>query len=488
MSGLRRSIHFLVISLAGILAVAGLTYCGLATHANQPAMGYSYLLVVVLSAMFAGFWEATLTSLFAVTCLNYFFIPPVFTFVVADPANWVALGAFEATALIVSRLSAKARDRARAEQRQRRSMERLYDMSRRILFLDRRQTVAPQIVCLIRDVIRADAAVLFDATATRMDAAEPGTLELEQLARNAYLQDARRDDEGRAVFQRPLRLGTDLLGGLALSGGEVDSLTADAVASLTAVALERARSFEKESRAEAARESEQLRSAVLDSLAHAFKTPLTAIRTASSGLIEFGKLDPEGAELALLIDEQSKHLDRLTSDLLQMARIDVAQVKINREHVPASVLIEEILAKHRDEFRGHQFEISMPPEEPIAYGDPALLATALLQLIDNAAKYSTPGSTITIHVEENDAEVVFAIRNEGQPIRPADRERIFERFYRAPDSKHRAAGTGLGLSIARKTAEAHHGRLWFQSDDERGTTFYFAVPKAARRNHEPAAR
>ena len=263
---------------------------------------------------------------------------------------------------------------------------------------------------------------------------------------------------------------------------------ADAVASLTAVALERARSFEKESRAEAARESEQLRSAVLDSLAHAFKTPLTAIRTASSGLIEFGKLDPEGAELALLIDEQSKHLDRLTSDLLQMARIDVAQVKINREHVPASVLIEEILAKHRDEFRGHQFEISMPPEEPIAYGDPALLATALLQLIDNAAKYSTPGSTITIHVEENDAEVVFAIRNEGQPIRPADRERIFERFYRAPDSKHRAAGTGLGLSIARKTAEAHHGRLWFQSDDERGTTFYFAVPKAARRNHEPAAR
>jgi len=485
--GLPRSVRFAGGSLAGAAAVAFLTYYGYALHANGLTMGFLYLLAVLLAAMSSGFAEATVTSILAVCCLNFFFIPPLLSFQVADVENWFGLAAFESTALVVSRLSTKVRDRARAEARERRRAQRLYELSRRILFLDRRQTVGPRIVSLIQEAIGADAVALFDATAARVDSTEAGTSELEDIARNAYLQDLQHDDDSTGTCQRPLRLGKDLLGGLAIKGRDLDRLTADAAASLTAITLERARSFDKETRAEAARQSEQLRTAVLDSLAHAFKTPLTTIRTASSGLLEVGNLDQDNAELAALIDEQSRYLDQLTTDLLQMARIDAAEIRVRREPIAVTDLIEEILEKNRDQLAGHDFEISVPTEGLLASGDRGLLRTALLQLLDNAAKYSTPGSPIAIRAQEEDGEVVVSVHNEGAAILPSDRERIFERFYRAPESKHRAPGTGLGLSIAKKTADAHHGRLWVASEEGKGTTFYFAVPKAVRSDHEPVS-
>jgi two-component system sensor histidine kinase KdpD len=481
------AVRFAGASLLGALGVALVTYYGYALHAGQSIAGYSYLLVVVLIAMFSGFWEATVTSLLAVTCLNYFFVPPVLSFEVAEPEDWVALAVFEVTALIVSRLSTRVRNQTKAEVHQRRNMEQLYELSRRILFLDRRQTVGPRIVCLIREVTQADAVALFDATAARMDATEPNRPELEQMARNAYLLGADANDPARGTWQRVLRLGIDSLGGLSLSGAELDKLTVDAVASLTAIAFERARSFDKESRAEAARQSEQLRAAVLDGLAHAFKTPLTAIRTASSGLMEMGALDADSADLASLIDEQSEHLSRLTTDLLQMARIDPAQVRLHRERIPIPDLIEGVLAQNQEQLRTHSLEISVPPDGLVAFGDRGMLSTALLQLVDNAAKYSNPGSPIRVAAREDDSELVVSVHNEGPSIRPIDRERIFERFYRTPESKHSAPGTGLGLSIVKKTAEAHNGRVWVVSEEGEGTTFFFALPRAKRRDHEPVA-
>ncbi len=443
-------LRFLSASLTGVVGVALVTYFGFTLHASSSVAGYLYLLIVVTVAIFSGFWEATVTSLVAATCLNFFFVPPILSFQVAETEDWFALTAFEITALVVSRLSTRVRLQAHIAIRQRRNTEQLYQLSRRILFLDRRQTVGPRLVCLIREAIEAEGVALFDATAARTDATESCSPELEEMARNAYLQAADHSDENRGLCQRALRLGTDLLGGLALSGRDLEKLTVDAVASLTAIALERARSFDKESRAEAGRQTEQLRTAVLDSLAHAFKTPLTAIRTASSGLLEMGNLDPDGAELVSLIDEQSRHLNQLTSDLLQMARIDAANVKISREWILVPEMIQEILWKNREQLRDHSFEVSTPDDGPVAWGDRALVATALLQLFDNAAKYSPPGSVITVSAGEEDAEVIVSVHNNGPPIQMSDRERIFERFYRTTESKHRAPGTGLGLSIVKR--------------------------------------
>jgi two-component system sensor histidine kinase KdpD len=465
--------------LAGLAAVVLVTLCAFRLHLNLSTSGSLYFLVVVMVSVFWGFWEASVTSLIAVNCLNYFFVPPVLSWGVSDQQNWVALASFEITALIVSRLSTRAQDQARAEARQRAKVEKLYELSRRILLLNRRQAIGPPIVSLIQEIFQADVA-LFDATLVRLDAAGSGTSDLEQLARSAYFQDTIVNGADAHTSAYVLRLGSNPAGGIALRCPELDRLTSIAIASLAAIALERARSFEKESRADAARQTEQLRTAVLDALAHAFKTPLTAIRAASSGLLEGGRLSSDDDELAALIDDQAERLNRLTTELLQMARMDAAEVRLRRERVSVLTLIEDVLERHREQLRGRRISVSDGASQLEVNGDREILATALEQFIDNASRYSTPGSAISITAEESLGEIVLAIHNEGPPIQPSERERIFERFYRGEETRHQAAGTGLGLSIAKKAAEAHGGRTWVVSEERSGTTFFFALPRGRR--------
>ncbi len=469
---------------SGAAAIAALTYCAYSLHLNLSTSVSLYLLVVVVVSMVSGFWEATIISLLAVTCLNYFFAPPVFTFYIADPGNWVSLGAFEATALIVSRLSTRVRSQAKTEAYQRHLLEKLYELSRRILLLDRSRTAGPQIVFLIGEIFRVDAAALFDAAAARLDATESCPKDLEELARGAFLQDGIQPPLEDGTWRRVLRLGSNSIGAIALRGGQLNPAAVDAIASLAAIALERARSFDTESRAEAARNTEQLRAAVLDALGHAFKTPLTAIRAASSGLLETGQLTPREAEMIALIDRESERLNQLASRLLRTARIDQSNLRLQREQISIVELIEDALAEYREQLRGHPVQLSVKPQDLTAYADREMLATAIGQLIDNAAKYSNPGSPVAVSVEESLDEVVISVHNEGAGIRPADRDRIFERFYRTDESRHRAAGTGLGLSIAKRTAQAHGGRLWVLSEEDKGATFFFALPRGLRKGHD----
>src|ERR1035441_10249882 len=368
--------------LAGVAAVALVTFFALRLNLNLSASGSLYFLIVVMVSVIWGFWEGSVTSLIAVNCLNYFFVPPVFTWTVSDPQNWVALIAFEITALTVSRLSTRAQDQARAEARQRVQVEKLYELSRRILLLDRRRTIGPQIVSLIHEIFGTESVALFDARAARVDAIGSLADDLEQLARRAYFQDSTLDGADAQTWAHVLRLGSKPVGGIALRGPEVGRLTIISIASLAAIALERARSFKKESGAEAARQTEQLRTAVLDALAHSVKTPLTAIRTASSGLLEAGRLSTDDAELAALIDEQAEHLNLLTSELLQMARIDAAEVRLRRERVSVLTLIEDVLARHSEQLHGRRLEVSDSASELEVYGDSKILAAALEQFIE----------------------------------------------------------------------------------------------------------
>jgi two-component system sensor histidine kinase KdpD len=476
----QNTIRFTVHALAGCVAVWLAAKVGLLLQVNFATTGFLDLLIVVLVAMAAGFWEATVTSVAALICLNYFFVPPVYTFYVSDPQNWVALMAFESTALLVSRLSIQMDKQARTAILERRGMEKLYELSRRTLLMNPQQLPGSQIVAQIRDVAEVDAVALFDATRARVDAAGNGSLELETLARDTYLRDRNEDQAELLTWQRVLRPGTNSIGAIVLRGSNLNPLLADSIASLTALALERARSFEKQSHAEAARQSEQLRAAVLDALAHAFKTPLTAIRTASSGLLEAGHLDSAQEDLVTLIDEESDKLSILSTRLLQTAKLEASETKLRREAVLIPQLIDEILAAHSGQLDGHATQVSITNQSCVTYGDRELLGTAITQFIDNAAKYSTPGSPIEIGVDDRDDEILISVRNEGSEVRPEDRERIFERFYRSPGSNHRAPGTGLGLSITKEAAEAHRGRAWVNCEKGKGTTFFLSLPRMER--------
>jgi two-component system sensor histidine kinase KdpD len=185
--------------------------------------------------------------------------------------------------------------------------------------------------------------------------------------------------------------------------------------------------------------------------------------------------------MATLVDEQAEHLNRLTTELLQMAKIDADEVRLHRERVSVLTLIEDVLEKYREQLRGRRIEVFDDEADVDVWGDREILGMALGQFIDNASKYSVPGTPISVTAKDELGEIVIAIHNFGPAIPQAERTRIFERFYRAVDSRHQAPGTGLGLSIAKKAAEAHGGRTWVESEARAGTRFFFALPRSGKK-------
>jgi two-component system sensor histidine kinase KdpD len=246
------------------------------------------------------------------------------------------------------------------------------------------------------------------------------------------------------------------------------------------MALERAHSFAAESNAEAAKRSEQLRSTVLDGLAHAFKTPLATIQSASSGLLEISRLEYPARELVSLIDEQATRLAKLTNQVLRTAELDQRQLEVDHERISMDRLFQFCRTEAADTLMDHPLRVIDESSESYVWADTRLLEMALLQLLDNASKYASPGSPITLRVTSTDSEVVFNVQNEGSFIAPEERLRIFQRFYRSPGSQHKAPGTGIGLSVAKRIAEAHTGRVWVESDSEASTTFFFALPRVRK--------
>jgi two-component system, OmpR family, sensor histidine kinase KdpD len=485
----RRTIRLVRGVGAGSAVTLFANYCAFQLHFNLSTAGSIDLLIVVLIALKVGFWEATGSSLVAVGCLAYFFAPPILSLRVSDPENWVALASFELTALIVSRLSDQVQNQTREAVLERSNATKLYELSRSILVLNRQEPPEPQIASLIAANIGVDAVAMFDPDLTRLYTAGKCVKEDEELARSAYFSDTAAHDELKAYrWRRVLRSGSKPIGSLVLCATHLSPLMVDAIASLVTAALERARSFEKESRAEAARQSEQLRTAVLDGLAHALKTPLTVILASTSGLLEMNHLIPSQGELVQLIDQHATHLNALMTHLLRMAKLESAEMRIRAEEVAIPHLLDEIVAECRAQLGERSIQVHIASRDLVVSGDRQLLAIALTELLTNAAKYSSAESAITVSANRQDNRIVIAVHNEGSVITFAERERIFERFYRSPATKHRASGSGIGLSVAKKTAEAHHGKLWVSSDPKAGTTFFLSLPETARRDCDPIAK
>jgi two-component system sensor histidine kinase KdpD len=453
---------------------------GFVLQINLLTISFLYLLIVVAVASRFGFWPATSTSVLAVLLLDYYFEPPLFSFEVENYGIFVALVTFEATALIISRLHSREKRIARQAGLHRAEMEQLYELSRSSLLLDLRQAPGPQLAVLIHRIFETRAVALFDASLGRQDRMGNWDADEEDLAKECYLRDASQDDASTQTWQRILRAGPGPVGALVVRG-KLSSIVVDALASLAAIAIDRHQWVDKEERAETAKQGEQLRATVMDALAHEFKTPLTAIQTASSGLLELGGLTEPQHDLTTLINGAAIKLNALCTQLLKTAKLDAKQAGLKTDAVNALDLVHEILDGHPADAERNSIEIAVEDPSLTVRADRGLLAMILAQFIDNARKYSTAGTPITIAARAGLNEVIFSVRNFGSTIRIEDRERIFERFYRSPGSKDAAPGTGIGLSVARKAAEAHHGHVWVISDDKEGTTFFFSLPMDARR-------
>jgi two-component system, OmpR family, sensor histidine kinase KdpD len=301
----------------------------------------------------------------------------------------------------------------------------------------------------------------------------------QEMAQNVYYFETSDDDAESGIGRRVVRLGAVPIGSLVVRG-DTGPLTNNAIASLIAITFDRYRAFANESRIETERRTEQLRATVLDSLAHAYKTPLTAIRAASTGLNEMGHLSAGQSELVTLIDEQTRLLGELTTRLLTTARLDAGDVTIHVERVSAGTLVKEVVSSLKERLASMKVAIEIEDEELVLNGDRQLLVMLLTQYIDNACKYSNFGTTITIRVLATGAEI-FSVHSFGPVIPMADRERIFDRYYRSSSYANRASGTGIGLAVAKRAAQIHGGYVWVTSDEQEGTTFFAAIPLEKQR-------
>jgi two-component system sensor histidine kinase KdpD len=377
-------------------------------------------------------------------------------------------------------LSARVTDHAKEAESWGGQMHDLYEFTRRTLQMNLHVEPGPQLAELVHEIFALEAVAVFDADLHDVYQAGFWSVDPQELAQNVYYFETSDDDPATGLGRRVVRLGTVPVGSLVVRG-ETSPLTNNAIASLIAITFDRYRAFANESRIETERRTEQLRATVLDSLAHAYKTPLTAIRAASTGLGEMGRLTPGQAELVSLIDEQTGSLSELTSRLLTTARLDVGEVAVHAVSLSVGSLIEEVVASLRDRLASMKVAIDLEDDSLVVCCDRQLMVMLLTQYIDNACKYSIYGTTITIRVIHQNGEAIFSVHSFGPVIPMADRERIFDRYYRSTTYANRAPGTGIGLSVAKRVALIHGGYVWVTSDELEGTTFYAAIPAPVTR-------
>jgi two-component system sensor histidine kinase KdpD len=469
-----------------IRTVLGCFLIGLTTlvcyslHLNLIVTGFIYLIVILLQSLTANFASCAAVSLVAVLCLDFFFTLPLFSLEVTSPLDILALMSFLTTGLIITRLTTRVRQAAAVADHQRRQVDRLYQLAQKLLALDPGKATYLTSIELFQDVFGLRAVCLFDAAKAEIHCTGGAPNGLADQTRAAYSSGRDSEDTVSQVLIRCLRVGGDKIGAIAFEGLRDAELTAGPLSALAAAMLERAHTFRNASHAAAAAQAELFRGAILDALAHEFKTPLATIITAAGGLGELGPLCPEQLDLTDIVETEASRLSLLTSRLLRTARLDRDEVRPQLELTDMAELVTVVTDQYSRQWTDRKLSIQ---KEAVATGvmaDRELLQLALRQVLDNACKYSVPGSAVRVSIDSQDDWVAIRTSNNGSFIRPSERSRIFERFYRGAEARHKAPGSGLGLYVARKIVHAHGGSL----DLEVGTTtpqdtaFRLALPRA----------
>ncbi len=468
------SIHGLILGLGGVAAVTVLFSRVLVVNAST--VGFLLLTVVLGTATAAGFRVSALVSVVAMLCFNFFFLPPVGRFTIADPENWVALFTFLLTALVASHLSDRARKQALEAKSRQQETEQLYALSRSILLTDSSRPIGNQAAQSIAQIFSSRGVMILDSKSGQsflggeqaVTGWEPRLNEVVRLGNHQ-----RYAAEDLDIW--PISLGGSPIGALAAVGIAVSDGAVQSMLNLVAIALERVRTEEVANRAEAARQSEEFKSTLLDAIAHEFKTPLTSIKAAATGL---QTLDParsgDHKELASIIEEETDRLSQLVTEAVKMAEIDAGKVRLQREPISA----EDLLTMARQTFDGRgadRIRLDALPGATLQV-DRELLTLALRQVLDNALKYSEPDSVISCKTKMSSGELTLRVEDQGPGVPERDRQRIFEKFYRRASTRDQVPGTGLGLHIAREITRMHGGDLWVEGATPQGAAFCFRLP------------
>lgn len=474
----RRVLRFILVLI--ILAAITAFYREFLPEVNQTTVALSFLVAILAVSAVWGMAVSVFMSVAAMVAFNYFFLPPVGTLTIADPQNWVALFAFLATAVVASQLSGRMRREADAANQRRKEIEKLYTFSQKLLGEGNVIQLLNAIPNHMADAFEAGAASLFLADKNKFYRSGLGAPQLDEEAmKMAFSNDEPSvEPQGRFCFA-PVRLGLRPIGSFGVFGSLLSRQTLEAAGTLIGIAIERARAVEQLSKTEADRQGERLKSALLDSITHDFRTPLTSIKASATSLLSSEEQGAEQRhELLSVIDEECDRLNHLVEEAAEIARLESGEVELEFSSTPVERLVEAALTHCRKALGTREVRVNIAAELPPVRADVKHVKEVLVQLIDNANLYSPKDRPITVSAETSGNFVTINVADQGPGIEDLEQGMIFDKFYRGKDQRYLIQGTGMGLPIAKAIVLAHGGSIGVTSQVGHGSVFSFTLPIA----------
>ena len=447
---------------------------------NQTTVALTLLLAILAVSAVWGMAVSVFMSVVAMLVFNYEFLPPTGSLTIADPQNWVALGAFLVTSIMGSQLSARIRKEADEANGRRREIERLYKFSQKLLGEGNVIQLMNAVPNYIVESFEAGAAELFLPHKEKFYRSGYGASHLdEEKMKSAFLRDEMTIESQLSAYFVPVRLGVRAIGSLGISGARFSRQTLEAVGSLVAIAIERARAVEQLSQTEAERQGERLKSALLDSITHDFRTPLTSMKAAVTSMLVAEKSVPsQSHELLSIINEECDRLNHLVEEAAEMARLEAGEIELHFAPTPIEEIIQGALAVSKSSLGSREVQVNVSPDLPLVEADPLRAQDILVKLIDNANLYSEKDHPLVITAELTGNQVTTSVADRGPGLDDFEQRMIFDKFYRGKDQRYLVRGTGMGLPIAKALVNAHSGTIGVTSQLGHGSVFSFTLPVA----------
>ena len=467
-----------------------------------------FLMAVLCSAIASGLLPALFACLLSVLAFNFFFLPPIYTFTIADPENVVALFFFALVAVIISNLTAAARRQIAAARARAKTTGELYAFSRKVAGIGTLDDLLWATTYQVSSMLNVHTVLLLPekegAGLTLASGYPPeDTLADADMAAARWCWDhnhaaGRGADTlpgGRWLFL-PLRTGSGPVGVIGIDRDAPGPLLTpderrllDALADQAAVAIERISLARGLAEARVLAETERLRAALLTSISHDLRTPLASILGTVSSLRSYtDRYTPEEREdLLATLQDEAERLNRFVGNLLDMTRLESGAVEMKLDLVDVAEVVGSALERAGNVLGRHRVEVDIAPDLPMLKLDALLFEQVLFNILDNASRYAPPGSRIDVHARHDGDVVAIEVIDEGPGIPPTDLERVFDKFYRVHAQDRQRAGTGLGLAICRGFVEAQGGRIDAQNRRDRSgalLTIRVPVPEIAE-IHEP---